>query len=253
MKITELHIPCENCGSSDAKCVYEDGHGYCYSCNSYYPKEINLEDVYTYEYLPWGGINKETYKKFNVKSKIDAEGRPLSVGFEYPNGAIKVRQRDKKAYHWVNVKGKASLFGRNIFSAGSGKYITITEGEFDALSIYQLLGTPVVSVQSASSARGDVALERSWLQSFDRIYLCFDGDEAGRRATEEVARLFDFNKVYSVKLTKHKDATAYLEAGDGDELKNIWWNSKKYLPSWVISSNEDFKKILEEPDQKGIS
>src|SRR5258708_24808071 len=146
MKVTELHIPCETCGSSDAKCVYEDGHGYCFSCNTYYPKEIDLEDVYTYEYLPWRGITKETYKKVNVKTKIDGEGRPISIGFEYPNVAIRVRQRDKKAYHWVKSNGKASLFGRNIFSPGSGKYVTITEAELDALSLSQILGTPVASV-----------------------------------------------------------------------------------------------------------
>jgi twinkle protein len=253
-KITELHIPCETCGSSDAKCVYEDGHGYCFSCNEYYPSMEEISnDVYTYEYLPWRSISKSTFKKFNVSTKIDKDGKPISVGFSYPNGAIKVRQRDEKAFHWTNNNGKAGLFGRNIFSTGNGKYVTITEGELDALSLYELLGTPVVSVQSASSARSDVAMERSWLQSFDRIYLCFDGDEAGRRATEEVARMFDFNKVYHVKLTRHKDANEYLSAGDGEELKQLWTNSKKYLPSWVISSNEDFKKILDEPDQVGIS
>ena len=252
-KISELHIPCESCGSSDAKCVYEDGHSYCFSCNEFFPSAEEDVNAYTYEYLPWRAINKSTYQKFGVKTKIDSEGKPISIGFNYPNGSIKVRQIDEKAFHWVNTNGKAGLFGRNLFSTGNGKYITITEGELDALSIYQVLGTPVVSVQSASSARSDVALERSWLQSYERIYICFDGDEAGRRATEEVARLFDFNKVYQVKLTKYKDPNEYLQHGAHDELKQLWWNSKKYLPSWVISSNDEFKKILEAPDQKGIA
>ncbi len=256
MKITQQHIPCESCGSSDAKCVYEDGHGYCFSCNEYFPiegQDVISEETYSYEYLPWRGINKSTYQKFGVKTKINAEGKPISVGFDYPNASTKVRQRDQKAFHWENANGKAGLFGRNIFSAGNGKYITITEGELDALTIYQLLGTPVVSVQSASSARNDCALERSFLQSYDRIYLCFDSDEAGRRATEEVARLFDFNRVYHVKLSKHKDANEYLTAGDGDELKNLWLNAKKYLPDWIISTNAEFEKILLEPVRHGIA
>lgn len=252
-EIIELHVPCEVCGSSDAKCVYED-HGFCYACETYFPKDDKLNDKeFSYQYLAWRAITANTFKKFGVQTKVDSEGKPISVGFTYPNAAVKVRQRDKKAYHWVNQNGKAGLFGRNIFSAGSNKYITICEGELDALSLYQVLGTPVVSVQSSTSARSDCALERSFLQSFERIYLCFDNDEAGRRATAEVARLFDFNKLYQVKLTKHKDANDYLVAGDDQELRDVWFNSKKYLPSWVISSNDEFKKILEEPDKIGIS
>ncbi len=28
------HTPCNNCGSSDANSVYDDGHSYCFSCNT---------------------------------------------------------------------------------------------------------------------------------------------------------------------------------------------------------------------------
>lgn len=34
------HEPCEKCGSSDAKGVFDDGHTYCWSCNGYKPSEI---------------------------------------------------------------------------------------------------------------------------------------------------------------------------------------------------------------------
>ena len=33
------HESCEQCGSSDAKAIYDDGHGFCFSCETYYPKE----------------------------------------------------------------------------------------------------------------------------------------------------------------------------------------------------------------------
>ena len=29
------HLPCENCGSSDANSLYTDGHTFCFSCNTY--------------------------------------------------------------------------------------------------------------------------------------------------------------------------------------------------------------------------
>lgn len=29
------HLPCENCGSSDANGMYTDCHQFCFSCNTY--------------------------------------------------------------------------------------------------------------------------------------------------------------------------------------------------------------------------
>jgi replicative DNA helicase len=67
-----------------------------------------------------------------------------------------------------------------------------------------------------------------------------------------VAQLFGHHKIYDVRLTKYKDANAYLEAGEGEELKRIWWNAKEYLPEELTSSLSDFKKILEEEPKWGV-
>ena len=32
------HIPCENCGSSDGNSLYDDGHQYCFVCESFISK-----------------------------------------------------------------------------------------------------------------------------------------------------------------------------------------------------------------------
>ncbi len=32
----ETHQPCPACGSHDALTIYEDGHSYCFSCNTYF-------------------------------------------------------------------------------------------------------------------------------------------------------------------------------------------------------------------------
>jgi hypothetical protein len=83
--ILDQHIPCDDCGSSDAKCTYEDGHSYCFSCLAYTPppkKEFNtLDELYSYEYLPIRGITKDTLQFYDVKTKIDSEGKPRSIGF----------------------------------------------------------------------------------------------------------------------------------------------------------------------------
>lgn len=244
------------CPSSDAYHLYDDGHGYCFSCRSYIPPGKEDHSVYTYEYLPQWNISADTLRFYDVLTKIDSDGRPLSIGFVYPNKDTLVRLLDRKEFFWVKSgsQDKPGLFGRDRFSAGSSKYVTITEGAKDACSLYEALGQghPVVACTSAASAVGDCTVDRSWLDAYERIYLCFDGDAAGREATRNVARLFRPDKVYHVKLTKRKDANEFLEHGEGEELRHLWWNSKQYLPETITSSLSDFRKTLEVPLQKGI-
>lgn len=242
------------CPSSDAYCLYDDGHGFCYSCNHYKPakEEFILDDQFTYEYFPWRGVSKESFQFYDAKVKIDKDGKPISIGYRYPNDSYKVRQFGEKQFHTVGEINKAGLFGRNKFAAGSHKCVTITEGELDAISLWQVLRSPVVSVQSSGTAHRDCVADRSWLQSFERVYIAFDGDRAGQRAADEVARLFDYNKVFQVKFSNRKDANEYLKSGEEWELKSIWENAKKYLPETIVSSFEDFRKILKGSNNIGV-
>lgn len=259
-KIIEQHIPCPSCPSSDGYCLYDDGHGYCYSCKYYKPSidefeplETAANDNFTYEYLPHRGLSRATLEFYDIKTKIDSAGKPFSVGFRYPNDSYKVRLLEKKEFHSIGDISNAGLFGRNKFSQGSHKYVTITEGEYDAASLYQVLKAPVVSVRSSTSAAGDVARDRSWINSHERIYLAFDGDAAGRDAVRAVAKLFDYNKVYVVKFTKRKDANEHLEAGEDVELRNIWWNAKRYCPESIESDLSVFETILRQEQKVGVS
>lgn len=208
-----------------------------------------------YEVIPTRGLTKETLQFYNIKTRVDREGKPFVTDFVYPNGAMKQRPSDKKEFWWVdngNSAAKAGLFGMDKFQAGSHKYVTITEGEYDAASLYQVLRTPVLSVRSASTARSDAVLALDWLAAFDRIYLAFDADGPGREAAANVAQLFDYNKVYFVKFTKYKDANEYLQNGADTELRNTWWNAKKYQPEGIYSTKADFLEILKEKPRKGV-
>lgn len=254
--------PCPECRrmdrdtTGDNLVVFDDGHKHCFACN--YHVSINgkgFEDLsFTYEYLPWRGISKETMSFYGVKTKIDSEGGPLAIGFKYPNDSYKIRQFADKSFHTNGDISKAGLFGRDKFAAGSHKYVLITEGELDALSCYQVLHIPCVSVRSSSSAKLDASIDRSWLNSFERVYICFDGDGPGRDAASEVAKLFDYNKVYDVRFPggNRKDANDFLQAGEGDELRNIFSNARKFLPDNIESSLNKFLEELDKPLPEGI-
>lgn len=247
--------PCPVCPSSDAYHIHADGHGYCFSCQYFKPSKDSFVDTeFTYEYLPYRGLTKDTLRTYDMKTKIDKDGKPISVGYVMPNGDIKVRNLAEKSFYWTkgSDQKKAGLFGMDKFEPGKWKYITITEGYEDAASIHQVTEGPAVSVHSSTSAVNDCIHDRDKLNSYERIYLAFDSDGPGREATERVAQLFDPSKVFVVKFNRRKDANEYLQHGEGDELKRIWWNSKLYLPEKVVNSFEDIGKLLSVEPKRGI-
>lgn len=243
----QVHLPCPCGKSSDAYAVYSDGHGWCFSCGKYFKGDNDLSEDCTYQTLAWRGISVETMKFYGVYTKVSSDGEPLSIAFPYPYGdnTFKVRNLKEKAFRAVGDMTKAALFGKDKFQGG-GRSITIFEGELDAQSGYQILRTPCVSVRSASSARKDCSQEWEYLNSFERIYLAFDGDEAGTKAAEAVAGLFVFDKIYKVGLTKHKDCNEFLQHGDENEFRNAWTNARKFVPEGIISSREEFFKVIDD-------
>src|ERR1051326_9127068 len=173
--IVQQHIPCPVCPSSDAYCTYADGHGYCYSCRYLYlpNKDYSLnEENTTYQYNSYRGISEETFRKYQALTKCSSDGKPISIGFKY-GSATKVRTLDSKSFYWIG-QHKPGLFGYDRFEAGAHRYVCITEGELDALSVWQATGVPSLSVQSAASAVSDCTAMRSYLNSYERIYLFFD-------------------------------------------------------------------------------
>jgi twinkle protein len=110
----------------------------------------------------------------------------------------------------------------------------------------------VVSVQSASSAVRDCSADFSFLSGFERVYLAFDNDAAGRAATAQVAKLFEHGKVFHVRFTNRKDANEYLQLGETGDLVNIWHNAKPYVPDNIIFSFDDFSKALSKPHKEGV-
>lgn len=258
--------PCPKCREAgrdtagDNLVVYDDGHKHCFACSTHIPGESSLNDIsttnYTYEYLPFRGINADTFRKYGALTKIDAEGKPVEIGYPERNGAYHIRtltDNVKGFYHKGDYK--AGCFGVDKFVAGSHRYCAITEGYEDALSLHQTVRCPVFSVHSSSSAVADCSADRSYLNSYERIYLAFDGDEQGSDAAHAVAKLFDYSKLYLVRFPggKLKDANDFLQQGKSQELLNLFENAKKFTPVNIESELRSFKNIIFEPMKKGVS
>ena len=49
--VVKEHLPCADCGSHDALCLYSDGHTYCFSCNAYHKGSgEDMETTETYRH-----------------------------------------------------------------------------------------------------------------------------------------------------------------------------------------------------------
>lgn len=247
---TALPCPCGN--SSDAYAIDSDNNGYCFgSCGGKFFKGDQKEaeeldkSLYSFRTYEHRGIYSSTFEKYSVKTKF-YDGQPIEVAFPYPNASYKIRSLSAKKFRQQGDTGETPLFGKNVFDKGSKKVITITEGEYDTLAAYQMLGgdSAVVSVRNSSAARKDCITEFDYINSFDKIVINFDSDEVGQAAARAVASLFDFKKVYNLKLERHKDANGYLEAKETKEYYSAWSGTKRYTPDNLLSTMNEFREAL---------
>lgn len=262
-EIRGLACPYEACSSSDAFSYNTGGWGKCHSCGRGYPgpgklktwakdtypavgneqKPPAVEMVHKRAYMTYRGIDKETMKFYGCVTDYNKDNEPFQHSYVYPDGGTKFRVFPKS----FRVKDFKSdhLFGMDKFPAGSAKAVTITEGELDAMSAFQMLGSkyPVVSLPSATPSRKLLENCREWLGSFDKIYLSIDTDEKADGFALSLMRLFP-GKVYRVPHDKYKDANEFLQAGAGAAYKSAWWSSGLYTPDNIYASEDAFMKLL---------
>lgn len=254
----KTHIACPCGKSSDAYTEYTDGHGFCFSCGKRFQENEESSFSTGSEHPEGSSIQSIDFREiprnisdlYKVKTLVSESGEVLQRLYTYHNGGVKTRHVANKQFSSVGLKGWNGVFGLDLFDPGSKRSITIVEGEEDALSAYYALKevSAVVSVQSSSTALKDCQADREKINSFDRIYLCFDNDVPGQKAAEQVASLFDFNKVYHVQLSKYKDANEYLLKKDQDGFRNAWYAAKRYIPEGIVSTYDDFKEILDDKE-----
>jgi twinkle protein len=166
--------------------------------------------------------------------------------------AAKSRAIADKEFSIVGDWKHATMFGQNKFTPG-GKAITITEGEFDTLACYQLTGSrfPVVSVRNgAQAALKDCRASYEYLDSFDKIVICFDNDEPGKQAANQVAELFGSKAhIFKYPDASLKDACDYLSRGKTKEFIETWWNAEKFVPDGIVAGSTLWE-LVNQPVEK---
>lgn len=263
------HQACDACDSSDALAVYDDGHGFCFSCNHFVPSVG--EKKHREAKLSPGGIRLGTeYKGLVSRNLLEQTCRH----FRYSVGDFKPGVRAQYAPYYdknkklvgakVRFPGKkftivgnitdALPFGAHAFPL-TGKMICVTEGEIDAMSLSQVQGNkwPVVSVANgAKGAAKFVAKNLDYFSGFDKVVLMFDQDAPGREAAEEVANVLGMRA--HIAVLQEKDPSAMLVAGKTKEMIDAMWRAKKHVPSGIVDIlDPDLEAKACQKIERGIS
>ena len=202
-------------------------------------------------------ITEQTARKY--RTKIKTNGSIISHHYyEYYNTegshvATKVRQVEGKRIWSQGDMTDALLFGQNLFKSG-GKYITITEGEIDAMSAYEMLGSKwaVVSIKNGvQSAVQNCKQHLEYLNTFENVVVCFDNDKPGIEASQKVAQLFEPNKCKIVRL-EHKDPNEYQKMGKAKDFIQNWWSAEAYTPAGIMNLSRLGESLYDEKDCETI-
>lgn len=271
MSFVKTNLPCPSCGGSDPVALNEDNSAWCFSCETRFPNynqamggdsQDQVVELKTYRNnsmneaegsfieLTDRGISVDTAKKYGVRAVKNDQSNaimrhlyPYYVANEITG--YKVREPNKM-FSWRGNPQGSGLFGEQLFQSG-GKYITVTEGECDAMAAYELLGSkwPVVSIKNgAGGATKDVRNSLEFLESFDNVIINFDNDKQGREASVKVARLLSPGKAKILTLpTDFKDPNDMLRQGRHRSYVSEWWAAKTYTPSGVLNVSDNLDKL----------
>lgn len=280
--------PYNECGSSDAFSWNDKGMGKCHSCGNPYPmsfkamkkKGLTLADwakekyvvtetekinvrlvpVETSSFEGIRGIDEDVCRLYGIQVQFDKDGNPVRYAFKHRNN-VKYRTHEEfeaaagleKKEYWTKLRKDQGgsidhLFGPE-FNAGSSNRIYITEGEFDAASLYQVLGKnyPVMSLPSATPSKAFYANVYDYLNSFKEIVYAGElSDDAGRAMADRMYNMFP-DKTKYVSMTEFKDANAFLMNGAEDDLKWAALKPQMYTPdNFFIGDAAVRQAILEE-------
>ena len=266
------HEGCPKCNSSDALAIYDDGSTHCFSsvCDYHTHGDSTMSEVIpiakakplqmfgTVAAIPNRRISKETCMRFGVTVEYGSTGeieKHYYPFYDVNTGevcAAKIREVKTKNFFSNGDPKTAGFFGQQ--QCTTNKFITITEGELDALAVYEMFNKQydVVSLRAgASSAAKEIKEQLEWLESYDQVVLCFDNDKAGDAALEQVKDLFSPNKLKIVKLPL-KDASDMLMANRVKDFTQAWWNAKVYRPDGIVAGTDTWDTLVQKRQVKSI-
>lgn len=285
------------CGSRDGLQVFqEDGKytGYCFACGTFIPNpysdreegyapkvhvkteeesQAEIAEIGTYQTvsIPSRKLKHEYLNHFGIKtgvSRVDGS-TPESVYFPYFDDAgkllgYKARLLSPKMMWAVGTTRDAAPFGWHQALLSEGKNLYITEGEFDAVALFQIIResnkrnpeyaswTPaVISVPSGASSLAKMLtkygaqIRKQW----QNVILIMDKDAAGKEAIEKALKVFPEAKVAELPC---KDVNQGLIDGISKQIQNaIVFRASKPKNTRLVNGR-DLHEAAKKPPEWGF-
>lgn len=260
-------FPCSVCGSEDNLSkwflpAYGVESHHCFTPNC--PNSLSeLEAIQLAGKLPEvssGNVRKSVYQTLTKRNltvdtckvygvQIDKENKEYVFPYYAKDGkllATKYRTLDKHFYWEPSPKGLPIMFfGYN--TVNNKLPLIICEGEFDALAAYQMTTGKysVVSVPNgASSAHKFIKQHLQWVESFPKVYLCLDNDDAGDSASDDCMSILKAGKAYRIPL-RYKDPNEYLLLS-----KDVSTGAREFREDIERSVKKRYEGIVDESEVK---
>ena len=181
-----------------------------------------------YAYFESRKIGKDTVDAFKIASDPDDNivfpfYENGSVVFEKFRRPYKQKTGEKKQKEWRVPNTKSILFGMDacVFS----KPLIITEGQIDAMSLYESGIRNVVSVPSGCEDFSWIEHCWEWLEHFKSIIFFGDEDEPGRKMVREAAHRLDESRCLFVENYPYRPNTTTV-CKDANEILYFYGGMK---------------------------
>jgi len=203
------------------------------------------------------GLSTATLRKYEVRShsrNSSYNSDFYAFKFVSPDGdyvmlkSVGIHKDDKGRKDIWSTAAYATLWGWPTVD-DTADQITICEGEIDAMSLCDMgANMPVLSVPSGCSNMGWIENDYEALERFETIYLCFDNDEAGERAANEVAKRLGIARCKRLRVpSPHNDLNDLLLSGDG--MGPLYENAESYDPKTLKPVDGMAAELAEEIDR----
>jgi twinkle protein len=280
-KFVRHKLPCPSCGGSDPVSMNEDKSAHCFSCAAHFPNYVDACDGKIMDTNPkpkvsntflntYNGsfgaltdrcISEDTAKKYGVRHVVGADNKVSQHIYPYFNGnevvGTKTRFVDNKNFAFAGTYEGTGLFGEQLFRNTGGKYLTIVEGECDAMAAYELMQSKWACVSLKRGAAGavkDVRESIEFIESFENVVICFDNDKAGIDAAKKVARILKPGKAKIVTLpTGCKDANDMLRQKKFQAFMSAWWEARTYTPSGIMDLSAQKSEWLHRETKESVA
>ena len=258
------HEPCPQCGSSDALARYADNSAHCFSCK-YNEKVDGVPTTEPnknwtpikghYADLTARGITEQTCRKCDYQIGETATGERVHIQLikNEAGQLIDQKTRDKaKNFKWLGGSKYKGIIGSWAWPSG-GKYVALTEGEIDRMSVSQAFENKWSTgslPNGADSVEKAILTDYEKLCSFDNIVLCFDNDEPGRKATARACELLPVGKVRLMTVPE-KDPNETLQKHGPAAIARAFWDAKPYRPDGILDGSALTRDRIKAHRKKG--